>query len=1390
MRVFLKMLVVLVLTTVYANAWNIGNLATGVSQSYQDFDDGYYKAGIQRSFTRDDTLEIVTDNVTGLQWQDDTNAKTIKKTHAQAIGYCENLNFGGFTDWRLPSLVELQSIIDNSKKYSPSIFSVFQNSSSGSYCSYTILAGYTHFVWYVTFDYGFASSSYKSGSYYVRCVRVGQSDNLTLSRDSTTEIVTDNNTKLMWQDNSEVKSNHTSWSEAISYCENLTLGGYTDWRLPNKNELMSIVDYSKSSLSIKSAFQNSSYSNYVYDYNSYSNYWSSTTYANYTSSAWGVNFYGGNTYIDSKSGSSRNYVRCVRAEQYDNLTLNIGNTTGGSVTKNKVGTTFKKDTSITLTASPSVGYKFVNWSDGTTTNPYTITITKDTNLTANFGIKTCKDDSYNCPTCVGSQTLNYNNDGSGYCQDPTCTTSQKLVNGSCVAKTCKDDSYNCPTCTTYQTLKYNTDGSGYCENKSYTITKLTNNSTYGSVSQNQIGTTFVYGSSLTLTATPNAGYKFVNWSDGDTTNPKTITINSNINLTANFTALTCEDDSYNCPNKTPTLTVSASKNIIAVDESITFTSNATDSDGHIVSYSWTFGDGTTSTAINPTKTYTTAGTYTATLKVTDNQGLSSEKSVTITVTSKPTFTLSTLFNATPASTNSKISLTPQKSSYTEGESVVVTAIPESGYEFGGWNGDISGMQNPMTITISKNFNINANFVKYYKLTTTTNVANGIINITPKQDKYKHGDVVTIEASPNSGYLFESWSGVNATTNKTTITMDSDKVISATFIPKEATDCNITKNSAKLLPKDGTCSFKQKYNLGERIEFQMAYNDNGEIMKLPTTNACKVSNKDIINYSATRKELTFEENGLATLTCVYNNIVLRETFQIGDVSKEINSAIVVVGKGSDSDKLKEAFIQMGNSVYGFLYSQGYGIDEIKYFNAFGEQKLIDKDLDGKKDNVVYKSSFVYKDVENAIMDTPNSNNPLMIYLIDHGTKGGGFLIDSTNKIFASQLKTTLDSYQAKTNRKVVVVVDSCYSGAFVDMLKGKDRVVISSGTKDELVQMSTSGISFTNYFIKSLSDKKSIKDSFTLASSTYTGIVKNSHPQSDFQASSVETAPFGFLFNASAEVIKDFTGKTALKLDKPQTYKLSLEAEDALIDRENALVYAIITPPQTVTIDPTNDTDAIAINSEKIKLIYNQSTNNYSTDYTFKESGIYQIYYSVEDIAGDKYNSSNINIQVGSSTKGIEYVNTTTSNDTNTTTSNSVSLKNGWNMITSFTNGKKYSVDVLKSSGITSIFSFNPVANGYEIPTYIDTGIGYWAKANSDVVVNVTNEKLVDSTNVTVQSIISSMTKEKWNLLGTPIDTTKTELKSFGATSIWWYDPSINNYSTDNNIKAGSGFWVK
>ncbi len=112
------------------------------------------------------------------------------------------------------------------------------------------------------------------------------------------DTVKENISKLQWQDDGA--NSIESWITAIEYCENLSLENYTDWRLPNINELKSISDKSKTDVAVVSGFTN------ILSYN----YWSSTTYQNLKDHAYCVNFENASTYHFSKA--EYHYVRCVR----------------------------------------------------------------------------------------------------------------------------------------------------------------------------------------------------------------------------------------------------------------------------------------------------------------------------------------------------------------------------------------------------------------------------------------------------------------------------------------------------------------------------------------------------------------------------------------------------------------------------------------------------------------------------------------------------------------------------------------------------------------------------------------------------------------------------------------------------------------------------------------------------------------------------------------------------------------------------------------------------------------------------------------------------------------------------------------------------------------------
>jgi len=157
-----------------ASAQALRIIKTGQGRMYVDFDDGHYKKGVTPDFSR--ANDVVTDSVTGLQWQDNEEAKSVKKTWEEAHTYCTSLTLDGGL-WRLPSRKELLSIAYYAG-IAPAMHPEFKNVefevSYPYYFSASASAGSDTEAWIVSFYNGIQDTVYKSREYYVRCVRTSK----------------------------------------------------------------------------------------------------------------------------------------------------------------------------------------------------------------------------------------------------------------------------------------------------------------------------------------------------------------------------------------------------------------------------------------------------------------------------------------------------------------------------------------------------------------------------------------------------------------------------------------------------------------------------------------------------------------------------------------------------------------------------------------------------------------------------------------------------------------------------------------------------------------------------------------------------------------------------------------------------------------------------------------------------------------------------------------------------------------------------------------------------------------------------------------------------------------------------------------------------------------
>jgi len=286
----------------------------GEDSDYNINSPSYTKLDVNGNILSDDASSwiMVKDNVTGLIWEIKTTNGSIHDAdnkynwyNAQNnfINQLNTMNFGGFCDWRLPTIKELMSITNKKA----TTFSL--STTTNFYWSCTNHIIYTTQAWVVNFGGPNFSYHSKSDTYYVRAVRGGQIGTFI---DNGNATVTDTATGLMWQKGTVC--DRVRWEEAIRYCENLSLDGYDDWRLPNINELLSLVDYNSYMPTIDILFFPDTLSS---DF-----YWSSTTCLEIIEKALVLSFTMGLLRNSSKSNSS-GYVRAVRGDEQSINTLAI-----------------------------------------------------------------------------------------------------------------------------------------------------------------------------------------------------------------------------------------------------------------------------------------------------------------------------------------------------------------------------------------------------------------------------------------------------------------------------------------------------------------------------------------------------------------------------------------------------------------------------------------------------------------------------------------------------------------------------------------------------------------------------------------------------------------------------------------------------------------------------------------------------------------------------------------------------------------------------------------------------------------------------------------------------------------------------------------------------------
>lgn len=390
------------------------------------------------------SANIILDKLTGLEWTKDAGTPAYTgststctggtKTWQTALDYvaCLNANsYLGFTDWRLPNINELESLV-NAQEPNPATWlngQGFMNVQPDIYCSSSTYAIYSDYTSYIYMYNGYVGYYFKGLNYYVWPVRSGSSSGLLLLpktgqtikyatgddsdlqkgaawpnprfTDNSDETVTDNLTGLIWTKNANAPGpsacgpgTYKTWQAALDYIKCLNTNnylGHNDWRFSNRKELYSMVDHSKYNPAIPAGHPFANVQPI--------NYWSSSVFAgNAGPFSWYVNIFDG--YVGSSTKGSVHYVWPVRGGQsgpLNNLSLSVAKTGSGTGTvtastgtiswTNSIGTaSYTSGTQITLTASANTGSSFISWSgcDSTNSNTCNVTMSAAKSVSATF----------------------------------------------------------------------------------------------------------------------------------------------------------------------------------------------------------------------------------------------------------------------------------------------------------------------------------------------------------------------------------------------------------------------------------------------------------------------------------------------------------------------------------------------------------------------------------------------------------------------------------------------------------------------------------------------------------------------------------------------------------------------------------------------------------------------------------------------------------------------------------------------------------------------------------------------------------------------------------------------------------------------------------------------
>ena len=316
-----------------------------------------------------------------------------------------------------------------------------------------------------------------------------------------------------------------------------------------------------------------------------------------------------------------------------------------------------------------------------------------------------------------------------------------------------------------------------------------------------------------------------------------------------------------------------------------------------------------------------------------------------------------------------------------------------------------------------------------------------------KENYNSGETLNLTATPEQCYKFTGWGGACSGTNSSCqLTMDTDKSVTANF-EIQSFQLNISSDNGNVERQPN----KTLYNCGETVKLTAKPNQ---------TYKFKAWNGDA---NVSDESITINMDANKNITAIFEPVTSQPT-----TSTNEKYAIIIAASGAHKqNSLFPYSNQLALRMYRTLFSRGYKHENIIYMNPDKWQDLHGSGRDAKI--VDYELFQPQQELETAFNTAANATKQFVFYIHGHAQKDS-LQINREYWLPANQLQQQLNKIAAEQ----IIIIDTCYSGSFIDDISSTKRTILTSSDAESVAWNNSN---FSDTLIPALRRGKDINTAF-------------------------------------------------------------------------------------------------------------------------------------------------------------------------------------------------------------------------------------------------------------------------------------------------------------------------